>query len=136
MRVVIMGASKVGITIASVLFKEGHKIAMIDLDEDAFNFIPDNLEVEKIVGSGTDPAILKQIEFSGADAFVAATTSDNVNISAVKTIKTDFGCKVTGKVIYDPARAKAFNEIEKGIICPIYDAALRFKESVIATPSQ
>ncbi len=130
MRVVIMGASKLGLTIAATLAAADHSLVIIDLEQDALDHIPETLEVEKVVGSGTDPETLQKIGLKSEDAFVAASTSDNVNISAVNMVKEKFGCTKTGKVIHDPKRARAFSEIEKGIICPILDAALRFKDLI------
>jgi Trk K+ transport system NAD-binding subunit len=132
MRVVIMGASKLGIMIAGILTGEGHKTVLIDINPEALNHLPPNCDSEKIVGSGTDPEVLKKIGLTQDDAFVAATTSDNINIAAIKMVKEQFHCKKTGKVIYDPLRAKAFNEVEKGIICPIFDAAMHFYTQIIA----
>ena len=132
MRAIIMGASKLGITMAGLLEKEGHKITLIDIDPDALNHLPQTYQGEKITGSGTDPELLKKIGLSKDDAFIAATTSDNVNIAAIKMVKEQFGCQKTGKVIHDPLRAKAFNEVEKGIICPILDAAMRFNTQIMS----
>jgi trk system potassium uptake protein TrkA len=128
LRVVIIGASKLGIAIAILLEREGHNIVMLDINEEAFAHLPPTYKGEKIVGSGTDQELLKKIGLNAEDIFVAATTSDNVNISAIKMVKDIFGCKKTGKVIHDAMRAKAFSEVEKGIICPILDSAIRFKD--------
>lgn len=128
MRVVIMGASKLGIIIATTLASADYKLVIIDLEQDALDHLPETLETEKVVGSGTDMETLKQVSLQSDDIFVAASNSDNVNISAVNMVKEKFGCQKTGKVIHDPFRARAFSEVEKGIICPILDSAIRFKE--------
>ena len=127
-----MGASKLGVVIAKTLVSAGHKLVLIDLEQEALDHLPESLETEKIVGSGTEPETLKKVELKPEDIFIAASTSDNVNIAAIKMVKEQFGCQKTGKVIHDPMRAKAFSEVEKGIICPILDAAIRFKDFVEA----
>lgn len=132
MRVVIMGASRLASTVADLLEKDGHKLVVIDIDEAGFNRLSPNYAGEKIIGSGTNPDIYKKINFSAEDIFLAATNSENVNIAAAKMVQETFNCQSAYKVIYDPKRAKAFNEVEKGIICPILDAAIVFK-NLIAT---
>jgi len=132
MRVVIMGASKLGVTIAKTMASAGYGIVIIDLEQEPLDHLPETLEAQKIVGSGTDPEILKKIDLKPEDIFVAASTSDNVNIAAIKMVKEQFKCQKTGKVIHDSLRAQAYNEVEKGIICPILDAALRFKDYAVS----
>lgn len=129
-RVVIMGASKIAAAIADLLEKEGHQLVVIDIDEAGFNRLSPAYAGEKILGSGTNPEIYKKINFSPKDIFLAATNSENVNIAAAKMVKDTFGCQCASKVIYDPKRAKAFGQVEKGILCPILDSAIIFKNSM------
>ncbi len=131
MRIVIMGASRIAASLVSLLEKNGDEVIVIDVDPDGFNRLPDDFKGEKIVGSGTDPAIYEKLNFGPDDGFVAATNSDNANIAAVKMIREKLNCQHVAKLIYDPMRAKAFREIEKGIICPILDAANHCKEAIV-----
>lgn len=131
MRVVIMGASKIASELAHDLEMENHEVIVIDLDEGGFRRLRDAFKGQKIVGSGTDMEIYKKINFSSEDAFIAATNSDNVNLSTAKLIQTTFNCKRVGKVVRDPFRARAFKKTEKGIGCPILDTAIHLKETVI-----
>ena len=131
MRVVIMGMSRISEILIRILEKEGHHIIAIDIDENRFNKLPEDFKGEKIVGSGTDLDIYKKINFNDSDAFLAATNSDNINIEAAKLIKENFKSERIGKVIRDPLRAKAFTEVEQGVICPILDAALYFRDKML-----
>jgi len=131
LRVVIVGASKIASELAHDLEIEGHEIIVIDLEESGFRRLRNAFKGQKIVGSGTDLEIYKKINFSSEDAFIAATNSDNVNLSTAKLIQETFNCKRVGKVIRDPFRARAFKQTEKGIGCPIIDAANHLKETVI-----
>ena len=130
MRVVIMGASKIGSILADLLERENHEVIMIDITPDGFNRLSQSFKGRKIVGSGTDIELLKKLNFSAEDAFVASTNSENTNIAAAKMVKESFGCKRVAKLVYDPLRAKAFREIDKGIVCPILEAAFHFKEFI------
>ena len=130
MRVVIMGASKIGSNLADILEKENHEVIVIDITSDGFNRLSQSFRGQKIVGSGTDLELLKKLNFGGEDAFVAATNSENTNIAAAKMVKESFDCKRVAKLVYDPLRAKAFREVDKGIVCPILESALHFKEFI------
>ena len=127
-----MGASRIAAMLTRILDKNEYSIIVIDIDEDGFNRLPNDFEGEKIVGSGTDLETYKKINFTSEDAFLAATNSDNVNIEAARLVKDKFKCTKVAKVIHDPMRAKAYTEIEKGVICPILDALLYFKENILS----
>jgi len=131
MRIVIMGASRVAAALVALLENEGHKVVVIDIDPDGFNRLPQNYQGEKVLGSGTELDVYKKINLGPDDGFVAATNSENVNISAVRMVKDNFKCARTAKLLFDPLRAKAFNEVEKGIICPILDAARQCQKIMI-----
>jgi trk system potassium uptake protein TrkA len=129
-RVLIMGASKIGSILADILEKENHEVIVVDITPDGFNRLSQSFKGQKIVGSGTDLELLKKLNFGAEDAFVAATNSENTNIAAAKMVNENFGCKRVAKLVYDPLRAKAFREIDKGIVCPIIESALRFKKLI------
>jgi trk system potassium uptake protein TrkA len=129
-RVVIMGASKIGSNLADMLENENHEVIIIDITPDGFNRLSPSFKGRKIVGSGTDLDLLKKLNFGSEDAFVAATNSENTNIAAAKMVKETFGCKRVAKLVYDPLRSKAFREVDKGVVCPILEAAIHFKELI------
>lgn len=82
MRVVIVGAGVVGTTTAALLAREEHDIVLIDKSEAALGPIADQLDIMTLVGSGTNPEILRRAGTSQADLFVSATNVDEVNIVA------------------------------------------------------
>lgn len=130
MRVVIMGASKIGSNLADLLEKENHEVIVIDITPDGFNRLSQSFKGRKIVGSGTDMDLLKKLNFGPEDAFVASTNSENANIAAAKLVRETFNCKRVAKLVYDPLRARAFREIDKGVACPILEAAFHIKEFI------
>jgi len=129
-RVIIMGASKIGSNLADMLEKENHEVIVIDITPDGFKRLSENFKGQKIVGSGTDIELLKKLNFGAEDAFVAATNSENTNIAVAKMVKESFRCKLVAKLLYDPLRAKAFREVDNGIVCPILEAAMHLKEFI------
>ncbi|MCP4582065.1 MAG: TrkA family potassium uptake protein [candidate division Zixibacteria bacterium] len=132
MRVIIMGASRIGSLVADMLEKDNHEVIVIDISPDGFNRLSEGFKGQKIIGSGTDPGLLKKLNFTGKDGFMAATNSENANIAAVNMVKKTYGCQRVAKLVFDPFRAKAFKEVEKGIVCPTYDAAVHSTEALTA----
>lgn len=80
MKIIIVGAGKVGFTLAEVLSEEGHNITIIDDDAVAIRRAADALDVMCIKGSGASPEILKGAGVSEADFLLAATNRDEVNM--------------------------------------------------------
>lgn len=78
MNVVIVGGGEIGTLIAAELHEE-HGVTILDVDADREGGF-DNLDVRFIRGSGTDPDDLKAAGVEGADAFIACTSNDDVNV--------------------------------------------------------
>ena len=93
MKIIIAGAGRVGGTLAEVLTKEGHNVAVIDRDSDTINRISVAADVICIEGSATDPEALMEAEAESADLLIAATEKDEINmVSSIiaKKMGTDY----------------------------------------------
>ena len=80
MRIVIVGGGQIGSSLARGLAQE-HEVVVIDHDRhvgDTFT----NIDVEFIVGSGTNEDVLQRAGIEAADFFVACSGLDEVNIVA------------------------------------------------------
>lgn len=122
MYVVIVGCGRVGSALALGLISEGHRVAVIDEDEDALLRLGEDFPGVFVHGVGIDINALEKVHTENADAFVAATDGDNTNIVAAQLAKERFGVKSVVTRVYDPHRAKFFKE-QMGIntICPTAD---------------
>ncbi len=78
MNVVIVGGGEIGTLIAAELHEE-HGVTILDVDADRERGF-ETLDVRFIRGSGTDPDDLKAAGVEGADAFIACTSNDDVNV--------------------------------------------------------
>jgi trk system potassium uptake protein TrkA len=81
-KIIIVGAGEVGFHIAQRLSEENHDVVLIDKDPEKVRRITEDLDVQAILGSGTSPAMLKNLGIVDADMLVAATDSDEVNLIA------------------------------------------------------
>lgn len=82
MKILILGAGKVGGTIAESLAREAFDITMVDNDPDIVEELRDKLDVRAVHGSGAHPDILRQAGADDADMLIAVTASDEVNMVA------------------------------------------------------
>jgi len=82
MKIIIIGAGEVGFNIAQRLSEENHDVVVIEKDPNKIRHIQNVIDVQAILGSGTNPSILNEAGIKESDIIVAATDSDEVNIIA------------------------------------------------------
>jgi len=111
MKVVIMGCGRVGGRLAGLLDDEGHKVAILDLDDYSFRRLPPEFGGTALVGNGTDEDALKKAGIEKADAFVALTQGDNRNIMACQIAKHIFNVPRVLCRTYDPLRRELFGSL-------------------------
>ncbi len=123
MRVIIVGCGRVGSTLARMLSEEGHDVTVVDQTSDAFRRLGAKFKGTRLVGPGTDVAVLKRAGIEHADVFVSVTDGDNRNIMAAQIAKTVFNVPRVLTRIYDPSRAAAYREMGIQTICTTMIAA-------------
>lgn len=87
MRVVIVGAGKVGYSLAQYLTQEDHEVIVIENNEERRAIVQNTLDVMTISGNGASPGMLLDPEIRNADLMVAVTDSDEVNMIACMAAK-------------------------------------------------
>lgn len=87
MEIVVVGAGRVGGTLADRLTDEGHSVTMIDNDEAVLTEVGNNLDIMTVPGNGSDYDVQIQAGVSAADMFVAVTNDDAVNMLCCLTAK-------------------------------------------------
>ncbi len=118
MNVVILGCGRVGAVLANRLVREGHQVAVIDRDPEAFKRLPKDTSAKLVLGTGIDEDVLRRAALDQADAFVAATNSDNTNIMAVQVAKEIFHVPKVIARIYDPLNEEVFRSLGLETISP------------------
>ena len=117
MKIIIVGAGKVGYSVAETLSSEGHDITVIDKNPDAITTLSNNLDVICVEGSATNPETLREAGAEDADMLLAATRSDETNmvcgISASK-----LGTKHVIARIRDTAYLKQTEFLQEVLVCP------------------
>lgn len=111
MQAIIIGCGRTGAALAARLDGEGDAVCVVDVDEDARERLPSGFRGTYLVGSGTSRAVLEQADIAHAEALVALSPSDSVNIVAARIARDIFKVpRVLGR-LYDPAHAAAYAEL-------------------------
>jgi len=111
MKVIIMGCGRVGVQLARLLVDEGHQVAVIDYDASALTHLEPNFKGQKIVGVGFDKDVLIKAGIEHADAFAAASSSDNANILAARIAHNIFHVPRVVARLFDPQRAEIYRRL-------------------------
>lgn len=111
MRVVIAGCGRVGSDLALTLSEEGHDVSVIDSRQGVFDRLGSTFNGTTHEGLGYDVKVLKAAGIEYADAFIAATDSDNANAMAVQVAERVFGVPKTIARLDDPAREEAYRAL-------------------------
>jgi trk system potassium uptake protein TrkA len=106
-----MGCGRVGSTIAHILEDQGHSVAVIDQDAEAFRKLRPGFKGSRITGIGFDRDVLAEAGIEHADAFAAVSSGDNSNILAARVARETFGVDNVVARIYDPGRAEVYQRL-------------------------
>lgn len=80
MRIVVVGAGKLGYSIAELLSNEQMDVVVVDHDEDRLEVVKNTLDVLTVPANGASPVTMNDSDIYGADILVAATSSDETNM--------------------------------------------------------
>src|SRR5690554_4677450 len=80
MRIIIVGAGKVGKNLIDLLLEEKHDLVVIDKNPTVIEDIVDNFDVKGVVGNGASFEVLNEAELNKTDVVIASTSSDELNI--------------------------------------------------------
>jgi trk system potassium uptake protein TrkA len=102
----------VGSELAMSLERNGHSVAVIDKNADAFRKrLPDSFAGQKIVGFGFDRDHLIAADIEHAGAVAAVTSGDNSNILTARIARENFAIERVVARIYDPRRALIYQRL-------------------------
>ncbi|MBR4605024.1 MAG: NAD-binding protein [Lachnospiraceae bacterium] len=105
MKVIIVGASKVGYALARHICEEGYDLVVIDRDAACIDAITDAFDCNGFVGNGSSPELLKKAGIASATVLVAVTKDDATNILCCGVAK-QLGVKRTIAAVRGPEYAE------------------------------
>ena len=134
MEVIIIGAGKVGYTLAKYLSREEDNITIIDNNLKALDSIMEGLDVMGIKGDGSSLKILHEAGVGKADLVISVTNSDEVNMLCCLIAKK-LGAKYTIARVRAPQYSEEISMLKEEleidlVINPEKEAALEIAKLI------
>ncbi|MFN9278988.1 MAG: Trk system potassium transporter TrkA [Betaproteobacteria bacterium] len=95
MNIVILGAGRVGESVAESLVSERNDITVIDTDPARLHALQDRLDLRGVAGNGIQPSVLEEAGIGDADLFIACAPMDETNLVACKVAHDRFNVPTT-----------------------------------------
>lgn len=134
MYVIIMGAGRVGLSLADLLIEDGYDITIIDNNEELCSDAASELDALVICGNGTSSKLLEEANIQDADYFVATTGNDESNLLSCILVKKYAVPNIIARVS-NPDNEEAFIEVGiDNVISPERTGA-GFLEKLITRPN-
>jgi trk system potassium uptake protein TrkA len=95
MRIIILGAGRVGESVAESLVSEQNDITVIDPNLELLRDLEDRLDLRGVPGDGIQPSVLRRAGAEDADLFIACAPMDETNLTACKVAHDVFGIATT-----------------------------------------
>ena len=124
MRIIILGAGRVGESVAETLASEANDITVVDPDPERLHALEDRVELRGVTGNGIHPSVLRGAGADDCDLFIACTSMDETNLVACKIAHDVFGIPTTIARLRSPEFATGDKLLDKDgfavdhVICP------------------
>ncbi len=90
MKILILGAGRVGESVAESLVSEKNDITVIDSDPARLRGLQDRLDLRGVVGNGIQPSVMQEAGIEDTDLLIACAPQDETNLVACKVAKHSF----------------------------------------------
>lgn len=112
MQIIIAGCGKVGSFLCEQLAMEGHDITVADIKKEKVTALTSRYDIMGAVGSVVDPEMLKDLDTSQADLFIAVTANDELNLLSCLLARKE-GCTRTIARVRSPEYSSASDYLAK-----------------------
>ena len=118
MYIIIAGCGKIGANLVKTLSNEGHDVVVIDPNEESFAQLENGTNCLTVTGMSIDEDVLKSAGIEHADALLAVTSDDNVNIMTAQIAKQLYHVPHVVTRIYDPDKDAVLRQMGLNTVCP------------------
>ena len=108
MYVAILGAGRVGSTLASRLLESGSEVVAIDSDKGKADLLNEAVGKICILGDGSSLSVLEDAGLSRVDVFIATTRQDHINLIVCQIAKEKYNVQTTVSVLNQQDNEKLF----------------------------
>lgn len=98
LKVIVVGAGKVGTAIVDVLTSEGNDITLIDQDPERVEEFTGTYDIMGLVGNGASFQVQKEAGIDEADLLIAVTESDELNLLCATIAQQGRKCTTIARV--------------------------------------
>ena len=84
MKIIVLGANPVGISLASTLSTESNDVTLVDSDEARLEGLKQGMDIQVVSGRGSHPDVLEQAGVEDADLLIAVSENDELNMVACR----------------------------------------------------
>ncbi len=130
LNIVIMGGGKLGEHVAKVMESRGHKVNVIEKNEEKAKSLSTKISGVVINGDGTDILVLKEAGITKADVFLALSGDDKANLMACEIAKS-FNIPKIVAVVNQPGNEELFVKLGIGNIVPVTQQVANAVENII-----
>jgi trk system potassium uptake protein TrkA len=95
MNIVIVGAGRVGESVAESLASERNDITVVDTNAEQLRALQERLDLRGVVGNAIQPSVLKSAGIEDADMLIACAPLDETNLVACKVAHDEFNVPTT-----------------------------------------
>lgn len=137
MFVLIVGAGRVGSTVARKALAAGHEVSVLDEDPLSHERLDEGQSTtwedaggRFTVGHAIEIEALQEAGIAEADVFIASTDGDNTNLVIAQIAQRRFNVPKVIVRVMDPARASWYSEQGLHTICPTKTAIDEFRSAL------
>ena len=139
MFILIVGAGRVGSTVAKWALREGHGVSVLDEDPLSHERLDigmddtwENLGGQFTVGTALEIEALEAAGIDRADVFIASTDGDNTNLVISQIAQRRFSVPMVIVRVLDPLRAEWYSQQGLQTVCPTAVAIDMLEQAVVA----
>ena len=90
MKILILGAGRVGSSLASTLSKQDYEVSIVDLNKDKLLRLQEDYDLATEIGHASHPNTLERAGADQDTILLAVTNSDECNITSCQIAKSKF----------------------------------------------
>jgi trk system potassium uptake protein TrkA len=118
MYIIVAGCGKIGANLVKTLSNNGHDVVVIDPNEENFAQLENGTNCLTITGMPIDEDVLKSAGIERADALLAVTSDDNVNVMTAQIASQLYHVPHVITRVYDPEKDEVLRHMGLTTICP------------------
>ena len=134
MKVLILGAGRVGGSLATALVNNNYDVSIVDHDKSILATLEDKLDILTVEGHASHPLSIKKAGADDSTTVIAVTSNDEVNLIACQIAKNNFNVKKTicrlSEETYSEDLSLFGNEIIDIVISPEKEVMNHLKELI------